>query len=388
MDFEFDKEIDVLLRQSARGETVFAATNPKSLHLDADEISAFAENALPEKAKRRSMLHLADCDACRKTLSNLILPSADVGSETVHAAEKQAEKQTIAPPIPWHRRLFAFPNLAYTMGALVVVFSGIVGYTVLQNVSNSRSAEVSQISEKQPSGKAMSSDGDRAAVESFSNSMMSANTMMSNSASMNSSSNTSAIFSNPVMSSAPMRAMNSNAAMTRESSDKILRTESKSPAEQNEATDLVKNQDSSTVGAPPSPAKENAHQSDGAAQKQQNETQSSTARNQIDNLPLNGRRVENLPLTTMEAEKKTRKVEDLRDDTKLKSPEAGTNVGGKTFKRTDNVWYDSAYRGQPTTNVARGTREFKELDSGLRGIAENLGGTVVIVWKQKAYRIQ
>ncbi len=52
MDFEFDKEIDVLLRQARKGETVFAATTPQTAHLDADEISAFAENALPEKAKQ------------------------------------------------------------------------------------------------------------------------------------------------------------------------------------------------------------------------------------------------------------------------------------------------------------------------------------------------
>ena len=51
-------------------------------------------------------------------------------------------------------------------------------------------------------------------------------------------------------------------------------------------------------------------------------------------------------------------------------------------------WVDSEYRGQATTNISRGTNEYKKLDSGLRGIVENLGGTVVIVWKEKAYRIQ
>ena len=52
MDFEFDKEIDVLLRQTTQGETVLTNTNTNSEHLDADEISAFAENALPEKARQ------------------------------------------------------------------------------------------------------------------------------------------------------------------------------------------------------------------------------------------------------------------------------------------------------------------------------------------------
>ena len=69
MEFEFDKEIDVLLRQTARSETVFANTDANSNHLDADEISAFAENALPEKARQNYVLHLADCNRCRKNLS-------------------------------------------------------------------------------------------------------------------------------------------------------------------------------------------------------------------------------------------------------------------------------------------------------------------------------
>ena len=63
-------------------------------------------------------------------------------------------------------------------------------------------------------------------------------------------------------------------------------------------------------------------------------------------------------------------------------------VGGKTFRNTDGAWYDSAYRGQPTTNVARGTEDFKKLDSGVRSIANELSGVVIVVWKDKAFRIQ
>ena len=63
-------------------------------------------------------------------------------------------------------------------------------------------------------------------------------------------------------------------------------------------------------------------------------------------------------------------------------------ISGKTFENRDRVWYDSAYHGQATTNVRRGTEEYKKLDGGLRNIANSLGGTVVIVWKEKAYRIQ
>ena len=207
--------------------------------------------------------------------------------------------------------------------------------------------------------------------------------MMSNSASMNSS--------NSAIPSAPTATMNSNAAMRmREDSDKSLRAESKSLVPQNESADSTKTQESITAGAPPPAkptAKENDFQSDGEVQRQQpNQTQNSTAQNQT-NITPDSRNVQRTPMpTALSANEKRKKAQDSKDE-REKSDET-TSTGGKTFKRKDNVWYDSAYRGQPTTNVTRGTSEYKKLNSGLRGIAENLGGTVIAVWKEKAYRIQ
>ena len=63
-------------------------------------------------------------------------------------------------------------------------------------------------------------------------------------------------------------------------------------------------------------------------------------------------------------------------------------VGGRTFNNRNGAWYDSAYHGQGTTDIRRGTEEFRKLDGGLRSIASKLGGVVVVVWKDKAYRIQ
>jgi anti-sigma factor RsiW len=394
MDLEFDKEIDALLRQSAQGETAFAPKaeirNPKSKHLDADEISAFAESALPEATKQKYARHLADCGACRKSLSSLIRLS--VAPENAAAVQSQ-EKYSAAAPIPWYRKLVAFPNLAYTLGALVLVFSGIVAYTVLRNVNNLESAEVSQISERQPNGKGMNSGGEAAPTESYSGNTMTsnANMMMSNSASMNFSTGASANFSNPAMpSSAPSAAtMNSNAAvMLQKDSDKNVRAESKSLAPPQEPANSAVTQGSIAAADAAQPAaKENDYQLDAETQRQQpNQTQNSVAQNQTQIMP-DSRNVQQRAPTALSANEKSRKVQDSKDDKQEKSNEP-ISVGGKTFKRENNVWYDSAYRGQATTNVTRGTNEYKKLDAGLRGIAENLGGSIVVVWKQKAYRIQ
>jgi hypothetical protein len=381
MDFEFDKEIDALLRQTAQGETAFAAANPKSkiqnpksFHLGADEISAFAENALPEKTRAAYTAHLADCDRCRKILSNVISLNAESESGTVHAEEKEI----IPAPIPWYRKLFAFPNLAYTLGALILVFSGIAAFTVLQNSNNSQNAEVSQVSERMPNGKGMNSDGDQMTVESYSNSMM------SNAASMNTTSNSSMSFSNSATSSVPIMTANANASVRRES-DKDLKDEPKAAAPQKVPNESAKTTDSVVVGAPPPPPKENNYQVENEAEKQQ-PPQNSAAQNQS-NIAPDSRNVQSLPMLTRRAENKNKKLEESRNDAQERANET-TTVSGKTFKRTNNAWYDSAYKGQPTINITRGTKEYKKLDSGLRGIAENLGGTVIVVWKERAYRIR
>ncbi len=96
-------------------------SNAAEAHLDADEIAAFVENALPEKTRQNYMRHLADCDRCRKSLSNTIALNAEFEPETIYTEEKTL----VALPIPWYRKLFIFPNLAYTLGALVLIFSGI-----------------------------------------------------------------------------------------------------------------------------------------------------------------------------------------------------------------------------------------------------------------------
>jgi outer membrane biosynthesis protein TonB len=62
--------------------------------------------------------------------------------------------------------------------------------------------------------------------------------------------------------------------------------------------------------------------------------------------------------------------------------------GGKSFRKKNGIWYDSAYAGQSTKKVKRSADDYKKLDGGLRSIADRLGGTVVIVWNGKAYKIQ
>src|SRR5450759_3032863 len=94
-----DAQIDVLLRRYAGQSQRDAATE----HLDADEFNAFAEGSLPEAARARYVSHLADCDDCRKVVSQLAISSgAVVAAEATRAAD--------SPGYSWCCLLYTSPS--------------------------------------------------------------------------------------------------------------------------------------------------------------------------------------------------------------------------------------------------------------------------------------
>jgi hypothetical protein len=65
------------------------------------------------------------------------------------------------------------------------------------------------------------------------------------------------------------------------------------------------------------------------------------------------------------------------------------SVGGRKFQRQGNAWVDTKFKtSMSVRNISRGSDEFAALDSGLRSIAQQLNGEIVVVWKGKAYRIR
>ena len=73
------------------------------------------------------------------------------------------------------------------------------------------------------------------------------------------------------------------------------------------------------------------------------------------------------------------------------SPGVTRSVAGHRFRREGNAWIDVAYNpSQATVNVKRDSEQYRALiadEPGIGGIAEQLGGQVILVWKGRAYRI-
>ena len=375
MELEFDKEIDAILRKAR--EPVGAAV-AVSGHLDADAVAAFAENALPQKARLLYMEHFADCDHCRKQLTYAISNNAAADATTADSYATAAAVETV---VPWYRSLFRTPNLAMAMGALVLAFSGVLGYLVLQNRNSEVS--VSQVNDKQIPSVPNSAAEPVAAANA---NAAAANTLAP-------AANTAAM---------PNQAANSVANATGSGAAGTTTRGPGQPESEGYAVDGVDANQPKPITAAPPPAPEPADKPDASRDERKAETE----KQKEENKDLSKEKQESDDRMAREsvpsAAKKTgpnrasgprqNQQNQTTDNTYSNQTSAGMvsdlkTAGGKKFENRNGAWYDTAYHGQATTNVRRGTDEFKKLDGGLRSIANSIGGTVVVVWKDKAYRI-
>jgi hypothetical protein len=388
MEVDFDKEIDAMLRRAQRDAPVLVGDVASPRHLDADEISAFAENAMPEKSRALYMAHLADCDRCRKILSNLLVMNSEAAP-----VKTSPGVITIAERAPWYKRLFLFPNLAYVMGGLVLIFSAFLGYTIFQNSGGG------DITVSQATAPAVTKGGPNFQEEPTypAESESAANTMTNSAANI----------------SAP------NASSSNASASAVGRSETErgpaagtKPADEFAITPSDSSADTTAAAPPPPSAKqqpllaEPSVSRDREAAKEKDEKAAATSGyNAKNDSSISARQQTQLPAPSAQSgpmraneNQYNKQLENLDRrsagaDKKLKTRDeessTGTRaVGGKTFERKQGVWYDVTYQSRPTINVRRGSAEFSKLDAGLRSIANSLSGTAVIVWGAKAYRIQ
>jgi hypothetical protein len=140
MELNFDKEMDALLRQTARQQTTagppIAEAHLPEAHLDADTLAAFSANALPVKARERAMGHLVDCGNCRTILSNLVFFENEEEESKAAFATVSAPAIKGASLVERIFSIFKFPALAYGMAALVLVFAGAIGVMVWRGASD------------------------------------------------------------------------------------------------------------------------------------------------------------------------------------------------------------------------------------------------------------
>lgn len=433
MKQEQDKEIDLLLKRHTRNEKArlqsaffgeegnlgAAFGVDQSPHLDADEMNAYAENALPAITRARYATHLIDCNDCRTLVTQLVLSAnptfVETKTEPVDIAT--AVKQTWGE---WFSSLFKFPTLRIAGPVVAVLCVAVIGMVALQSqlvLNKKENAQSAAPTSMPPSTEV----AQRGSSEEPGSAPLADSTSQNNA---NSSNKIEEVISEKK--GADSREKNAPNADPKEQAGQPpveITTLSRGTVATKDAP-----VDNMPKPAPAQPqtkleAANKQRSEDVADKKAAEETRVTQADNRPDSDATRDREIAErnvqrpAPNATggtarvsgpakeksVEYDKRANEIqsEAKNDDMALKAParkvakRAGPmlrTVSGKQFRREGAGWVDVDYNSSTaTTNISRGSDKYKSLISnepGLRNIAEQLGGEVVVVWKGRAYRFR
>jgi hypothetical protein len=399
MNREPNKEIDILLRKlsgkpngnAAAAEGNSSASAPE--HLDADELNAYAENALPASLRSRYTEHLADCNSCRKLVTQLSLSST--------AAIVQAPVEESAPSrvMALLAGLFSPLVIRYAVPTMAVILVVAIAWIVVR-----REPVYDQVAK---------------------------NTETRTQPTLADQSSSPAVDQIPNDSSAPQKGFTERhpaqpQGTPSEGRAAVTSAGNKAPEESKEG-EVAAKQDQPPPAAPVTVVAP----SGGTGAVAQTKAVSSVDRNELEarkKAEAEVAKVQNQNQNQIQNQQERRAYEQNRSgpsepkavqrgvntqksnesprDTRQRAaePEAQAKdkasddeaevrtVGGHKFTKRGRVWVDALYNSESaTTNVSRGSEQYRSLmgdEPGLRAIVEQLSGEVLVVWKSRSYRIK
>jgi len=402
-----DKDMDVLIGRYAKG----AAKSTPVEHPDADELNAFAEGAVPPAARQRYLSHFADCDDCRKLVSQLAVTTGAGVEARIPASEPIAA--------PWWRKLgavFAIPTLRYAASAVVLLAVVGIAFFVWRPPTQ-RNAEM--IAQNQPQTspveavKPATSPEPEALREEGTQRNASTATAQPTVPPPSDQNQSGLTTLNPPPPPKPADALAAKdappvvaGAGRADDQPRAQSSPSYAPAPPAEGYSVYdRSREQPKVGASPGGPRRNesydksktvdrARSGDFAKARDEDRNRTAASQPASESKQEDSKRertasqvVTVSPKSVGDLRVEARKSEGARA-TSEEAPET-RSVGGRKFKRQGNAWVDAKLKSSMSIRtVARGSEEFDKLDSGLRSIAKQLNGEIVVVWKGKAYRIR
>ena len=368
-------------------------------HLDADELSSYAENALPAAARAHYTEHLAECAGCRELIVQL---SSSIG---VVAAEQSAKVPGPSGLRNFLASLFSPMVLRYAIPAVGLIVVAAIGFFTLRqdqgDLANRQAGTPPAPANVNPT---------------FSYSDPGGNAGQRNSGDKNTAPTVETRNAPPIKS-----APEGDVAAAPPNAPPVVGLH----AEVNKDAAAKKADDQQTAAnaapAPqPTPAPVVATEE---ARKAEAEPPKDVSQRAASNLPLVR------PSTTSEYEKsKSRRDQEVAGagagagsrtegsrnaerSTRERAPspsasrvlrqaegadqsadEETRSVAGRRFRKQGNLWIDTGFTsGTSTVNVGRGSEQFRALvadEPEIKTIADQLGGEIIVVWKGRAYRIR
>jgi hypothetical protein len=395
---ETNNEIDLLLCRMSR-QDAGSVGEASDYHLDADELSSYAQNALPPAARARYTEHIAECSTCRKLVAELSLA---LGTTAAAAAPAQS---IVAPSAlkNFLASLFSPMVLRYAVPALGLIIVAAIGFAIFREPRNN--TFVAQRGNSQAESKPFITPESPAPGAT-----------------------PPAIVDGRLQKDSPAQAANPKEPVTKsEAASGAAAGSGPAPAGTPAARDEVAAAaPPPAVAAEPQPAK-TAAVAESEAQKKEEEKKKDDAiakkepsprdsfqtadtakaneqtrdysapkpaANRVDEskreiLPLQRRSVGGGVANVSRSRTQTGAQTEGQAD---KDNAETRTVSGRRFRKERGIWTDTAYDSStPTVNMARGSEQFRALvadEPEIKKIAEQLDGEVIVVWKGRAYRIR
>ena len=375
---ETNNEMDLLLRRLGRRQDVFAPDAGD--HLDADELSAYAEDALPVAARSRYTEHLADCSKCRELVVQLSASTGVVSAaQTTKVLEPSGWKKFLAS-------LFSPMVLRYAAPALGLIVVAAIGVMVMRR--NSPSEHVSQLQDER-------AVPDKVAASPESGTYN---------------------FASPADTTVNTESRNKSLPQKEVAKD----FEKPAVGEQNAPSATPASQPVAAAAPPPAPAKVEAatdevqRRSDDAKPKQQEAevkvASSDVSKKNFEEGKNEVKRAEE-PSASRGRTAKTKSavsnadasqgagtasaggfLRDGTDKADKDTREVMRSVAGRRFRQQGGIWIDTAYdSSRETMFVARDSERYRSLiadEPAIKTIADTLAGEIIVVWKGRPYRIR
>ena len=402
MKQEPKNEIDLLLRQIGRQDNSDGANDSSGAmaedHLDADELNSYAENSLPAAARARYTSHLADCTRCRQLVSQLSLAAG------VLVEDKPASIPATSGIKTFLSSLLSPMVLRYAVPALALLVVAFIGLTVFRQRAT-YDAFNKNVSQVQPTPSAsVSPDGyfstkhvddlKNTPKEDSATNKVENGSPDSNARSKAGEQPASKVVDQVTQSEPPPPADRTAGAATsvagnapaaapkpaveeskeRRSEDVAEKRAQVAASPQAESVEVTRDEDKKAVKPP---AKEPATVFGGVASSRSGVAKTKNEKN-------------TQPQTADAEEQDTVRVG--RADSADKDNSQTRTVAGRRFRKQGSIWIDVNYdSSNRVINVTRGSEQYRALvadEPGIKTIADQLGGEVIVVWKSQTYRIR
>ena len=389
-----NNEVDLLLRALARerksaawqsGSESGDAKQVSSAHLDADELNSYAEGVAPDLARARYTEHLADCEACRGIVVSLV--------QSAGAASRLEVPEQKGGAGFWQklRELFSPTVLGYAVPALVL--TAVIGIGLLALRQQQRVQFVAQNERQAEAPSAAQSNAD-SGVSTVAQPQATVQDGIKSGATTKLPGEKTALEDEKLQAGRGLLKPDSSVAKVAPSKDAGQPADVDSVAESRPYALEPKAAQApppATVINPEKPAELAKERSE--KREDQPRDQNEEFRVQTDEVHGPNRSRSNTAQPMSQRGAGVASGRGPSADKNKKGADVETrSVMGRYFTREGDAWVDTAYEySQATVRVARGSDQFRALvadEPAIRTIAAQLDGVVIVVWKNRAYRIQ